>query len=35
MRVCHMGDFGQSGLREEQARAIGAVDLLFVPSAAP
>jgi L-ascorbate metabolism protein UlaG (beta-lactamase superfamily) len=30
-RVCHMGDFGQSGLREEQARAIGEVDLLFVP----
>jgi L-ascorbate metabolism protein UlaG (beta-lactamase superfamily) len=30
-RVCHMGDFGQSGLREEQAQAIGDVDLLFVP----
>ncbi len=26
-----MGDFGQSGLREEQALAIGEVDLLFVP----
>ncbi len=31
VRVCHMGDFGQSGLREEQAVAIGEVDLLFVP----
>jgi L-ascorbate metabolism protein UlaG (beta-lactamase superfamily) len=26
-----MGDFGQSALREEQAQAIGEVDLLFVP----
>jgi L-ascorbate metabolism protein UlaG (beta-lactamase superfamily) len=31
VRVCHMGDFGQSSLREEQAAAIGEVDLLFVP----
>ena len=31
VRVCHMGDLGQSGLRPEQAEAIGAVDLLFVP----
>jgi len=31
MRVCHFGDFGQRGLREEQAEAIGAVDLLFLP----
>jgi L-ascorbate metabolism protein UlaG (beta-lactamase superfamily) len=31
VRVCHMGDFGQSGLREEQAAAIGAVDLLILP----
>ena len=31
VRVCHMGDFGQEGLREEQAAAIGEVDLLFVP----
>jgi L-ascorbate metabolism protein UlaG (beta-lactamase superfamily) len=31
VRVCHMGDFGQSGLREEQAQAIGQVDLLIVP----
>jgi L-ascorbate metabolism protein UlaG (beta-lactamase superfamily) len=30
-RVCHMGDFGQRELREEQAAAIGAVELLFVP----
>lgn len=31
VRICHMGDFGQSGLREEQATAIGELDLLFVP----
>ena len=31
LRVAHMGDFGQSELREEQAAAIGQVDLLFVP----
>jgi L-ascorbate metabolism protein UlaG (beta-lactamase superfamily) len=31
VRVCHMGDFGQNGLREEQVAAIGEVDLLFVP----
>jgi L-ascorbate metabolism protein UlaG (beta-lactamase superfamily) len=31
VRVCHMGDFGQSGLREEQTAAIGDVDLLIVP----
>jgi L-ascorbate metabolism protein UlaG (beta-lactamase superfamily) len=31
LRVCHFGDFGQAALREEQAEAIGAVDLLFVP----
>ncbi|HEV3048594.1 MAG TPA: MBL fold metallo-hydrolase [Solirubrobacteraceae bacterium] len=31
LRVCHFGDFGQRGLREEQAAAIGQVDLLFVP----
>ena len=30
-RVAHFGDFGQSALREEQARAIGPVDLLIVP----
>lgn len=31
VRVAHMGDFGQGGLREEQAAALDAVDLLFVP----
>jgi L-ascorbate metabolism protein UlaG (beta-lactamase superfamily) len=31
LRVCHFGDFGQSALRDEQAAAIGAVDLLIVP----
>jgi L-ascorbate metabolism protein UlaG (beta-lactamase superfamily) len=31
LRVCHLGDFGQRALREEQAQAIGRVDLLFVP----
>jgi L-ascorbate metabolism protein UlaG (beta-lactamase superfamily) len=31
LRICHMGDFGQKGLREEQVAAIGEVDLLFVP----
>jgi L-ascorbate metabolism protein UlaG (beta-lactamase superfamily) len=31
VRVCHMGDFGQSSLRPEQQRAIGAIDVLFIP----
>lgn len=31
VRVCHLGDFGQSSLRPEQAEAIGEIDLLFVP----
>jgi L-ascorbate metabolism protein UlaG (beta-lactamase superfamily) len=31
VRVCHLGDFGQSELRDEQDEAIGGVDLLFVP----
>lgn len=31
LRVCHFGDFGQSALREEQAAAVGAVDLLILP----
>jgi L-ascorbate metabolism protein UlaG (beta-lactamase superfamily) len=31
LRVCHFGDFGQSALRDEQAQAIGQVDLLIVP----
>jgi len=30
-RVCHFGDFGQRGLREEQAAVVGRVDLLFLP----
>ncbi len=31
LRVCHFGDFGQISLRDEQAAAIGHVDLLIVP----
>jgi len=31
LRICHLGDFGQPGLRPEQLEAIGAVDVLFVP----
>jgi L-ascorbate metabolism protein UlaG (beta-lactamase superfamily) len=31
VRACHFGDFGQAALRDEQVRAIGSVDLLFVP----
>jgi L-ascorbate metabolism protein UlaG (beta-lactamase superfamily) len=31
VRACHFGDFGQGALRDEQAQAIGPVDLLFVP----
>jgi L-ascorbate metabolism protein UlaG (beta-lactamase superfamily) len=31
LRVCHLGDFGQTALRPEQRDAIGEVDLLFVP----
>jgi L-ascorbate metabolism protein UlaG (beta-lactamase superfamily) len=31
VRVCHMGDFGQAELRPEQRKAIGHIDLLFVP----
>jgi len=31
LRVCHFGDFGQSALRDEQAEAIGRVELLIVP----
>jgi len=31
IRICHMGDFGQPGLRPEPREAIGHVDLLFVP----
>jgi L-ascorbate metabolism protein UlaG (beta-lactamase superfamily) len=31
VRVAHFGDFGQTTLREEQAAALGTVDLLFIP----
>jgi L-ascorbate metabolism protein UlaG (beta-lactamase superfamily) len=31
LRVCHFGDFGQDGLRDEQAEAIGSVDVLMIP----
>jgi L-ascorbate metabolism protein UlaG (beta-lactamase superfamily) len=31
LRVAHFGDFGQRELREEQAAAIGDIDLLFLP----
>jgi L-ascorbate metabolism protein UlaG (beta-lactamase superfamily) len=31
LRLCHFGDFGQRALRDEQAAAIGAVDLLLLP----
>jgi L-ascorbate metabolism protein UlaG (beta-lactamase superfamily) len=31
VRVCHFGDFGQSQLREEQARALQGVQLLILP----
>jgi L-ascorbate metabolism protein UlaG (beta-lactamase superfamily) len=31
LRVAHFGDFGQRSLRDEQAEAIGSVDLVFLP----
>jgi L-ascorbate metabolism protein UlaG (beta-lactamase superfamily) len=31
LRLCHFGDFGQAELRVEQRRAIGEVDVLFLP----
>jgi L-ascorbate metabolism protein UlaG (beta-lactamase superfamily) len=31
VRVAHLGDLGQAALRDEQAAALGTVDLLFVP----
>jgi L-ascorbate metabolism protein UlaG (beta-lactamase superfamily) len=31
MRLCHMGDFGQAKLTDEQLEAIGDVDVLFIP----
>jgi L-ascorbate metabolism protein UlaG (beta-lactamase superfamily) len=32
LRFCHLGDYGQSRLRSEQERAIGEVDVLFLPA---
>ncbi len=29
--MAHLGDFGQRALRDEQAAALGSIDLLFVP----
>lgn len=31
MRLCHLGDFGQRELNDEQLEKIGDVDVLFVP----
>jgi len=31
VRIAHFGDFGQPALRDEQAAALGAVDLVFLP----
>ncbi len=31
MRLCHMGDFGQEELADEQLRQIGEVDILMIP----
>src|SRR6516225_876489 len=31
IRIAHFGDFGQRALRDEQAAAIGQVDLVFLP----
>ncbi len=31
LRIAHFGDFGQAALRDEQAAAIGKVDLVFMP----
>jgi L-ascorbate metabolism protein UlaG (beta-lactamase superfamily) len=31
IRTAHFGDFGQGALRDEQAAAIGRIDLLFLP----
>ena len=31
MRLCHMGDFGQAKLTDEQIEAIGDIDVLFIP----
>ncbi len=32
LRLAHFGDFGQSSLREEQAEAIGTVDMVIAPA---
>jgi L-ascorbate metabolism protein UlaG (beta-lactamase superfamily) len=32
LHCCHLGDFGQAGLRAQQRAAIGKVDVLFVPA---
>jgi L-ascorbate metabolism protein UlaG (beta-lactamase superfamily) len=32
LTLCHMGDFGQDGLRDAQKAALGTVDVLFVPA---
>ena len=31
MRLCHLGDLGQTKLTDEQVEAIGSVDVLFIP----
>jgi L-ascorbate metabolism protein UlaG (beta-lactamase superfamily) len=31
LRICHLGDLGQSALRDEQLAAIGKPDVLMVP----
>jgi L-ascorbate metabolism protein UlaG (beta-lactamase superfamily) len=31
IRIAHFGDFGQRGLRDEQAAAIGQLDMVFLP----
>lgn len=31
LRLCHLGDYGQARLRPAQERAIGEVDVLFLP----
>jgi len=31
LRIAHLGDFGQAGLRPEQREAIGEVDVLLLP----
>jgi L-ascorbate metabolism protein UlaG (beta-lactamase superfamily) len=31
IRCCHFGDFGQAELRDEQAEAVGPIDLLIIP----